>query len=162
MIPVTTSDGTVIHLTSYRGGDRGPVLLSPGFSVRASSFAADTVDENLVEYLVRAKYDVWLLDYRASSGFATAGTDFSIDDIAVRDYPAAVQTILDASGAPSMQIVAHCVGSMALLMSLLAGKLKGQLRSVVCSQLGLHPIAPKFAEFKAAVYLASKIGRAHV
>jgi cholesterol oxidase len=58
-----------------------------------------------------------------------------------------------------MQIVAHCVGSMALLMSLLAGKLGGQLRSVVCSQLGLHPIAPKFAELKAAVYAASFLRR---
>ena len=162
VIPVTTSDGTVIHLTRYRGGGRGPVLLSPGFSVRAASFAADTVDENLVERLVREEYDVWLLDYRASSGFATAGTDFSIDDIAVRDYPAAVQAILEESKVKRIQIVAHCVGSMALLMSLLAGKLKDQLRSVVCSQLGLHPIAPKFAEFKAAVYLASILRRFRV
>jgi cholesterol oxidase len=163
VIPVPTSDGTVIHLTRYRGGTRGPVLLSPGFSVRASSFVADTVDENLVEHLVRAEYDVWLLDYRASSGFAAAGTDFSIDDIAVRDYPAAVQKILDESGAPNMQIVAHCVGSMALLMSLLAGNLlRAQLSSVVCSQLGLHPIAPKFAELKAAVYAASVLRRFRV
>jgi len=162
VFPVPTSDGTVIHLTRYQGGARGPVLLSPGFSVRASSFAADTVDENLVEHLVRAEYDVWLLDYRASSGFAAAGTDFSIDDIAIRDYPAAVQKIVDVSGAPKIQIVAHCVGSMALLMSLLAGKLHEQLRSVVCSQLGLHPIAPKFAEFKAAVYLASILRRFRV
>ena len=162
VIPVTTSDGTVIHLTRYRGGSRGPVLLSPGFSVRASSFAADTVDENLVERLVRAEYDVWLLDYRASSAFAAAATSFSIDDIAVRDYPAAVDTILGTAGVATMQIVAHCVGSMSLLMSLLAGKLRGQLRSVVCSQLGLHPIAPRFAELKAAVYLASLLRRFRV
>ena len=100
------------------------------------------MDENLVERLVREQYDVWLLDYRASSGFAAAGTDFSIDDVAVRDYPAAVDTVRRLSGAERIQIVAHCVGSMALLMSLLAGKLKDQLRSVICSQLGLHPIAP--------------------
>ncbi len=153
---VTTSDGTVINLTRHHGGEQGAVLLSPGFSVRASSFAADTVDENLVEYLVRAKYDVWLLDYRASSGFAAAGTDFSIDDVAGRDYPAAVDFILREANAKRMQIVAHCVGSMALLMSLLGGKLDGGcLRSIVCSQLGLHPIAPAFAELKAAVYAAS-------
>jgi len=156
---VTTSDGTVIHLTRHRGGRLGPVLLSPGFSVRANSFAADTVDENLVECLVRERYDVWLLDYRASSGFAAAGTDFSIDDVAVRDYPAAVDTVLRESRRDKIQVVAHCVGSMALLMSLLAGKLRGQLRSVICSQLGLHPIAPPFAEFKAAVRAASFLRR---
>jgi cholesterol oxidase len=113
------------------------------------------VDTNLVEYLVRAEYDVWLLDYRASSGFAAAGTDFSIDDVAVRDYPAAVNAVLRESRVEKIQVVAHCVGSMALLMSLLAGKLQYQLHSVICSQLGLHPIAPAFAELKAAVSAAS-------
>jgi cholesterol oxidase len=156
---VVTSDGTVIHLSRHRGGEFGPVLLSPGFSVRANSFAADTVPKNLVEYLVSEKYDVWLLDYRASSGFAAAGTEFSIDDVAVRDYPAAVDTIRCESGREKIQVVAHCVGSMALLMSLLAGKLQGKLESVVCSQLGLHPIAPTFAEFKAAVGAASFLRR---
>jgi cholesterol oxidase len=152
---VRTSDTTEIHLTRYRGGDKGPVILSPGFSVRAASFAANTVDENLVERLCREKYDVWLFDYRASSGFAAAGTQFNIDDVALRDYPAAVEKVLEVSGAKTVQILAHCVGSMSLLMSLLAGKLEGKVRSVICSQLGLHPIAPPFAKLKAAVYFAS-------
>jgi cholesterol oxidase len=156
---VPTSDGTKIYLTRHCGGPRGPVLLSPGFSVRANSFAADTVNENLVERLVRERYDVWLLDYRASSGFAAAGTDFSIDDVAVRDYPAAVQAVLRETDAGTIQVLAHCVGSMSLLMALLAGKLKYQLRSVICSQLGLHPIAPPFAEVKAALYVASLLRR---
>ena len=43
----------------------GPVILAPGFSVKASSFAIDTVDQNLVEYLTARSYDVWLFDYRA-------------------------------------------------------------------------------------------------
>jgi cholesterol oxidase len=77
----------------------------------------------------------------------------------VHDYPAAVDTILRESGREKIQVVAHCVGSMALLMSLLAGKLHDQLRSVICSQLGLHPIAPAFAEFKAAVRAASFLRR---
>jgi cholesterol oxidase len=159
---IPTSDGTAIHLSRYRGGDRGPVLLSPGFSVRASSFAADTVRQNLVEYLGQRGYDVWLLDYRASSGFSAAGTDFSIDDVAIRDYPAAVNTIRSVTGVDRIQIVAHCVGSMSLLMSLLAGKLRDQVRSIVCSQLGLHPIAPPFSEFKGAVYAASLLRRFRV
>ena len=153
---VSTSDQTRIHLTRYRGGNLGPVILSPGFSVRAASFAADTVPENLVEYLVTRRYDVWLFDYRASSGLATAGTEFSIDDIALRDYPAAVNTVLDVTGTKNVQIVAHCVGSLSLLMSLLGGKLAGQVRSIICSQLGLHPIPPPgIAELKFALYVAS-------
>jgi hypothetical protein len=153
---IPTSDRTRIHLTRYRGGPLGPVILSPGFSVRAASFAADTVGENLVQYLVARSYDVWLFDYRASSGFAAAGSAFSIDDIALRDYPAAVSTVLGVTHAPNVQIVAHCVGSLSLLMSLLAGKLENQVRSIICSQLGLHPIPPEgIAELKFALYIAS-------
>jgi cholesterol oxidase len=102
---------------------------------------------------------VWLLDYRASSGFAAAGTEFSIDDIATRDYPAAVDKVIAESGRARIQVLAHCVGSMALLMSLLAGKLEGRLSSVICSQLGLHPIPPRISELKAALYFASVLRR---
>lgn len=156
---VPTSDTTWIHLTRYRGGERGPVMLAPGFSVSASSFAADTVDENLVERLLRERYDVWLLDYRSSSSFPSAATSFSIDDIALRDYPAAVARVRRETGAEKIQIVAHCIGSLTLLTAILCGKLDGQLRSVICSQLGLHPIPPRAAEIKASLRVASLLRR---
>ena len=157
---VRTTDWTHIRLTRYRGGDRGPVMLAPGFSVSASSFAADTVDENLVESLLREKYDVWLLDYRASSSFPAAGTSFSIDDIAKRDYPAAVEFVLRERRVDDVQIVAHCVGALSLLMSLAGDALKPEwIRSVICSQLGLHPVAPPLAELKASFYLAAFLRR---
>jgi cholesterol oxidase len=156
---VPTSDTTRVHLTRYRGGDRGPVMLSPGFSVSAASFAADTIPQNLVECLLRDGYDVWLFDYRASSSFPAAATSFSIDDVALRDYPAAVDRIRRETGAADIQIVAHCVGALSLLMSLLGGKLRGEVRSIICSQLGLHPIAPRFAELKASLSLAPLLWR---
>jgi cholesterol oxidase len=169
---VQTSDTTRVHLTRYQGGGRGPVILSPGFSVTADSFAADTVRENLVNFLCHRDYDVWLFDYRASSGFPAAGTRFSIDDIASRDYPAAVEKVLEVTHAGDVQIIAHCVGSLSLLMSLALGLLHARdrpgaggpgarpnnlVRSVICSQLGLHPIAPRASEVKAALAVASAL-----
>lgn len=154
---VPTGDNTRVHLTRYLSShaSKGPVILSPGFSVSASSFATGTVGTNLVDYLRDHGYDVWLLDYRASSDFAAAGTAFTIDDIARRDYPAAVDFVRSIAGVEQVQVVAHCVGSMSLLMSLLAGKLEGKVRSVICSQLGAHPIPPTLSRLKAALGLAA-------
>lgn len=154
--PIRLKDGFSIRLTRYAGGRKGPVLLAPGFSVCASSFAADTVQANLVDALMAAGYDVWLLDYRASADSGSpvgSGHPYSIDDIALVDWPAAVEAVRRATGAPSVQVVAHCVGSMSLLMALLRG-LEG-VRSVIASQLTLHPVTTWLNEAKADLNLAT-------
>ena len=141
---IATKDGFFIKLTHYQGGNKGPVILAPGFTVKASSFAIDTVDCNLVETLIANEYDVWLFDYRASPDSGSLIKDraiksFNIDDIANTDWPAAVNYVRNATGCADVQVIAHCVGSMSLLMSLLAGKLTG-VRSVISSALTLHPV----------------------
>ena len=155
-VPVThrvdVGDGFEIKLTRYAGGARGPVVLAPGFSVRASSFATDTVEQNLVEALCARGYDVWLFDYRASPDSGSPIAPFTIDDIARIDWPAAVRFILEATGAPDLQAIAHCVGSMSLLMALLDG-MTG-VRSIVSSQLTLHPVTNWLNYAKADLGLA--------
>jgi cholesterol oxidase len=47
----------------------------------------------------------------------------------------------------------HCVGSLSFLMAMLAGM--SGVRSAVCSQLTLYPIAPALTDVKAAMRLAS-------
>ena len=135
---VDVGGGFKIKLTRYAGGARGPVVLAPGFSVRASSFATDTVEQNLVEALCARGFDVWLFDYRASPDSGSPISPYTIDDIARVDWPAAVRFILEATGARDLQAIAHCVGSMSLLMALLDG-MTG-VRSIVASQLTLHPV----------------------
>jgi cholesterol oxidase len=136
--PIALADGFRIRLTRYRGGAKGPVILAPGFTVKASSFAIDTVEQNLAEYLTFHGYDVWLFDYRASQDSGSPIKKFTIDDIANVDWPAAVKYVCGETGAADVQVLAHCVGSMSLLMALLKG-MKG-VRSVISSALTLHPV----------------------
>ncbi|TCO75532.1 alpha/beta fold hydrolase [Chromatocurvus halotolerans] len=149
-IPLTMPDGAGITLYRYAHHEAKPrrqIVLAPGFSVTADSFATPTVDRNLAEYLFHAGpednasdrgFDVWMLAYRASPDSGNTRTDYSIDDIATHDWPAAIRFIQEASGVSDVHAIAHCVGSMSLLMALLNG-MTG-VRSVISSQLTLHPV----------------------
>jgi cholesterol oxidase len=147
-----TSDKVTLQLTRYCGGKKGPVVLSPGFGVSTESFSTDTVDTNLPEYLYANGYDVWLFDYRASPRLPSSSTLFSLDDIAQKDYPAAIGMVRQISGAPSVQVVVHCVGSMTFLMAMMSG-LEG-VRQAVCSQLGLFPVTSTLNQVKAGMHAA--------
>jgi cholesterol oxidase len=136
--PVATSDGTEVRLTRYRAGSKGPIVLAPGYGNSARVFALTTNKTSLVEYLSAQGFDIWLFDYRSSPDLEASKRQFNVDDIAMRDYPAAVATVQKVSGIESVQVLAHCVGSMSFVMAL-AGGLQG-VRSGICSQLGLHPI----------------------
>ena len=157
---VKTGDGVMIGLTRYEGGRKGPVLLAPGFSVKAKSFATPTVDENLAETLVANGYDVWLFDYRASGDSGNSRTRppaFTIDDIARLDWPTAVEFIRQQTGADTLQAMAHCVGSMSLLMGLGCGAVTG-FRSVMASQLTLHPVTNWLNYVKSDLGMAQLLG----
>ena len=153
---ILAADGARLALTRYRGGTRGPVLLAPGFAMTADSFALPTVGENLVEHLTQRGFDVWLFDYRSSPKLEAAERPYDLDDIAVLDWPAAVQHILRVTKSRDLQVVAHCAGSMTLLMALLAG-MRG-VRSIVSSQLTLHPVSCLANRFKASLRLPSLLG----
>ncbi|MGB3280449.1 MAG: alpha/beta fold hydrolase, partial [Pseudorhodobacter sp.] len=142
-----------LGLTRYKGGALGPVVLAPGFGVKAASYAMDTTDENLAEFLVARGYDVWLFDYRGSPALDASRQPFTIDDLAHEDWPAAVKMVLDLTGAKDLQVIAHCFGSTSILMALLAG-LKG-VRSVISSQTSLHPITSWYNYAKADTHLAT-------
>jgi cholesterol oxidase len=156
-------DDAWLRLTRFEGGRRGPVLLAPGFGMSATSFLVDTVGENLVEHLVARGYDTWLLDYRASIDLPSSHTAFTLDEIATRDWPAAVAEVLRATGADSVQALGHCVGSVSLMMALGAG-LEG-VRSAVCMQFTLHPMTSMLNQLKARFevgHLLGRIGLDHV
>ena len=146
-------DGVGLRLTRYRGGPKGPVILSPGFGTSGAAYTIDTVTTNLPEYLFAHGYDVWIFDYRASPALPSSATQFTLDDIADHDYPAAVQVVREVSRADTVQVMAHCVGSLTFLLAMTRG-LEG-VRSAVSSALTLHPVAPLLNRAKARLRLAS-------
>lgn len=140
----TTSDGKTLRLTRYRGGDKGPVILSHGLGVSSLIFTIDTIDTSLVECLYAGGYDCWLLDFRASIELPYASEQFTADDIADKDYPAAIAEVSRITGKPSVQFVGHCYGAMTLAMALLDG-MQG-VRSAVVSQIAAHADVPFFPQ----------------
>ncbi|MGH9377626.1 MAG: alpha/beta hydrolase [Terriglobia bacterium] len=158
--PFTTSDGVELRLTRYQGGSKGPVILSHGLGVSSLIFAIDTIDTNLLEYLFAGGYDVWLLDFRVSIALPASELQSSGDDVATKDYPAAVQKVREVTGASSVQFVAHCWGSTTFTMAMLAG-LEG-VRSAVCSQVSTHIVAPHSTHLKTGLHVASFLGDIHV
>src|SRR3954464_12709629 len=146
---VPTSDGTDVRLTRYKFGTKGPLVLAPGYGNAASAFALDTVPKNWVQYLGEHGYDVWLLDYRASPDLPSSFTQFTVDDIALRDWPAAVDTVRRETGAESVQAMGHCVGGLSLFMAI-GGGLDG-LRSAMFSALAGHPIPTVGNQIRAGI-----------
>jgi choline dehydrogenase-like flavoprotein len=151
-----TKDDVELKLTRFQGGTKGPVILTPGFGTSSLAYTIDTTETNFPEYLFEHGYDVWCLDYRASPDLRTAATQFTLDDIARYDYPAAVDEVRSATGRDSVQIMAHCVGSLTMLMSLANG-LEG-VRSAVASQLTLHPRVAPLNKLRAGLHMADLLG----
>ena len=146
-----TSDGVQLRLTRYQGGPKGPVVLLHGLGVASSIFSLDTIDTNLTEHLFANEFDVWLLDYRASIELPSASTQFTADDIATKDYPAAIQEVCKATGATSVQVVAHCYGATTFSMAMCAG-LQG-VRSAVISQISTHIVPPTVNRIRTGLHL---------
>ncbi len=136
----TTEDGKTLRLTRYRGGGKGPVMLSHGLGVSTKIFSIDTIDTNLVEFLYAAGYDCWLLDYRASTDLAYCREQWTADDVARFDYPAAIQRVRKLTGRQDVQMVVHCFGATTFFMAMLTG-LQG-VRSAVVSQIATDVIVP--------------------
>jgi len=147
-------DGVPLRLTRYQGGSKGPVILSHGLGVSSLIFSLDTIETNMLEYLYAHGYDVWLLDYRNSIALPSdAAMQASGDDVALKDYPAAVDKVREITGARDVQMVVHCWGSTTFFMAMLAG-LQG-VRSVVCSQIATHVVAPTATHIKTGLHVPS-------
>lgn len=146
----TTADGVGIKLARYRGGDKGPVIAVHGAGVWSGMFALPTQEESFARYLMKKGYDAWLLDWRASTQLPLR--QFSLDDAAKHDFPAAVKKVREVTGAKTVQAVTHCAGSIAFFMSLAAGYLP-EVRCVSASQVALHYRAPPMTELKSLIHV---------
>jgi hypothetical protein len=132
----------------------GPVIMVHGAGVRANLFCPPN-NLTLPAMLSARGFDVWILNWRASIDLRPV--EWSLDDAAVLDYPAAVKVILqetnrDAAeaGTPpvtSLKALIHCQGSCSFMMALAAGRLP-EVTTVVANSSGLHPVVPFMAKRK--------------
>jgi pimeloyl-ACP methyl ester carboxylesterase len=157
IVPVTAGDGRPInvhHVTGSKSPTRGPVLLVHGAGVRADIFRPPG-QPTVVDALVEAGYDVWLENWRASIDLAPC--EWTLDEAAVHDHPAAVKAVMEASGADSMQAIVHCQGSTGFVMAAVAGLLP-EVRTIVSNAVSLHPVIPGISELKGRV-IAPQLAR---
>jgi hypothetical protein len=156
VVPFAARDGFPLdlwHLRGSSGRGRQPVLLVHGAGVRANLFNPPT-ERTLPEMLEEAGYDVWLLNWRASIDHAP--NPWTLDQAAVNDHPAAVDTVLERSGADTLKTVIHCQGSTSFMMSIVAG-LMPRVSTVVANAVALHTIVPPLARMKAR-YATNTVG----
>ena len=146
--PFYASDGFECKLERVRAAHgtspRGPVVLVHGAGVRSTIFEPP-VEMTLVRYLAEAGYDVWLENWRASIDFPPS--QWTLDQAAAYDHPAAVRKIIDVTGASTVKAVIHCQGSTSFMLSAAAGLLP-QVNVIVSNAVSLHPIIPRISKFK--------------
>lgn len=150
IIPFKAKDGFACNLIHVQGPvppEKGPVLLVHGAGVRANLFRAP-VETTLVDYLIDRGYDVWLENWRASIDLAF--NSWTLDQAAVYDHPAAVQKIVEQTGARSVKAVIHCQGSTSFMMSAVAGLLP-EVNVIVSNAVSLHTIIPRWSNIKMPV-----------
>lgn len=147
VIPFQARDGmacNLIHVVGERAPPRGPVLLVHGAGVRANIFRAPT-GLTLVDLLLDAGYDVWMENWRASIDLPA--NRWTLDQAALYDHPAAVDRIIDITGASEVRAVIHCQGSTSFTMSAMAG-LVPKVSVIVSNAVSLHPVVPPLAGIK--------------
>jgi pimeloyl-ACP methyl ester carboxylesterase len=155
-IDFPSRDGTPLILHRTSGGNRGPVILSPGTAMTALSYCVDSVQENLVEFLVARGFDVWLFDWRTSPLLAAHKHPYTFDDVARYDWPAAVDEVTRRTGADRVLVLAHCLSSPCLLLSLVRGYLPAsRIQAIVASQVALHLVLTNLGRMK----LATRVDR---
>lgn len=118
---VTTNDGWRLAVTRYRpehslGLD--PVLLVHGIASNRRNL--DLTDElSLARYLAARGYDAWLVELRGRGLstrprlFSGVRYDWSFDDYAERDLPAAAEMVVRATSARRVHLVGFSTGALA-------------------------------------------------
>jgi len=146
---------TLVHVRGPREPHRGPVVLVHGAGVRAELFRPP-IPHTIVDALLDAGWDVWMLNWRASIDLER--TPWTLSAAAVGDHPAAIRVIREATGARTVAAIVHCQGSTSFSLAAAAGLLPDVDR-IVSNAVSLHPVIPAYARFK-IVAMAPWIARA--
>lgn len=144
-----TADGLGLSMLRFtRGGGGDAVMVIHGLTTSTDMFVMPEHD-NLVSCLLDAGYDVWCLDCRMSNrhSYNLGYHRYNLDDVALFDYPPAIELVRSHIGDRPLHVVAHCLGSASLTMSLFGGAIDG-ITSVVANSVALTPRVPAWSRMK--------------
>ncbi|WUI02448.1 alpha/beta fold hydrolase [Spirillospora sp. NBC_00431] len=148
--PVTTEDGLGLQLTRFlREESEDVVLLVHGLTSSSDLFLMPEVP-NLASHLLDNGFtDVWALDFRMSGRYPydTETHRYSLDDVALFDFPPALAELRRHTGDRRVHVIAHCLGAVSFSMSLFAGTVTG-VTTLTCNSVSLTPRVPKWSRFK--------------
>lgn len=150
---VSTADHLGLNLLRFRRAPcKDVVVLLHGLTTSSDMFIMPE-HYNIVNYLLDHQFtDVWSFDWRGSMRYSydLFPADFTMDDIALYDMPAAFSKIRRTIGPDArIHVVCHCVGSLTFMMSLYAGLLDG-ITSVISNSVSLTPRIPGWCRAKLA------------
>ncbi|MEI2685477.1 MAG: hypothetical protein V9G14_03765 [Cypionkella sp.] len=149
--PFTTSDRLGLSLLRFkRQTCQDVVVLVPGLTAASDMFIMPE-NYNLVSYLLDHGFtDVWTMDGRISNRYYynLRRNNYNVDDLALYDHPAAIQTVRKAVGKDArIHVISHCFGALSFVMSLFGQAVTG-VRSVIANGVGLTPRIPFPAKLK--------------
>ena len=104
---------------------------------------------NLVSYLLDNGYpDVWCLDFRMSNrhSYNLFPHRWTFDDIALYDYPPALDLVRRHVGNKRIHVISHCLGALSFTMSVFARQV--EVTSLVANSVALTPRVPKWSKVK--------------
>jgi cholesterol oxidase len=148
--PFWTADKIGLSLTRFHRADcRDVVMVIHGLSTSSDMFIMPE-HYNLVQYLLDHGFtDVWTLDCRMSNRhvYNLVPHDWTLDDVALHDYPAALAALRAVAGDVRVHVICHCLGSISFVMSLAAG-LTPEVTSVISNSVAFTPRVPRWSRFK--------------
>ncbi|MEU8304697.1 alpha/beta hydrolase [Actinomadura sp. NPDC048955] len=148
--PVTTGDGLGLGLTRFlREESDDVVLLVHGLTSSSDLFIMPEIP-NLASHLLDNGFtDVWTVDFRMSGRFPYDGEThrYTLDDIALYDFPAALAELRRHIGDRPLHVIAHCLGAVSFSMALFAGTVT-DIASLTCNSVSLTPRVPAFSKVK--------------
>lgn len=150
----TTADGLGLSMIRFNRDPDGvagdSVMIVHGLTTSTDMFIMPE-HYNLVSYLLDNGYtDVWCLDMRMSNrhSYNLFPHRYTFDDVALFDYPPAVRLIREHVGPDRrLHVIAHCLGSVSVMMSLFGGAIT-DIASMVVNSVALTPLVPRWSRIK--------------
>jgi lysosomal acid lipase/cholesteryl ester hydrolase len=148
-----TEDGLGLSMLRFqRGVASEAILVIHGLTTSSDMFIMPE-HYNLVSYLLDHGFgDVWCLDFRMSNRhpYNLFKHRYTMDDVALYDYPAALEAMRRHIGDRPLHVISHCLGANSFAMSLFAKVIDG-VSSVIANSVALTPRVPRWSKLKLTV-----------